>query len=270
MLLSPKFKSLVGILTLWFSSNFKSAIFLSTFGWVSKAKPSVKSEVKSYLNTSKQNYVFAIEEALNHANRRTNYPNSVYLRFLEGMSGQRFRAFLNHLSKSLGEYNYLEIGVWKGSTAKCALHKTRAKALLVDNWSQFGGPRSAALRSLSRYLYKDRATLLDIDFNLLLNYETRLEPNVYYYDGPHDYKSHYTAVELITKFTSDEIIFIIDDWNWDNVKNGTLDACRDFKLNIWATWQIIPSRKDRGGKLGSWHNGIFIALVSRVSKDTNA
>lgn len=260
----------MGVLTLWFSSNLKSVAFLLTFGWVSKAKPSIKSEVKHSLSVNTQSHITAIEEALDYANRRTNFPNSIQLRFLDGMSGQRFRAFLNHLSKSLGDFNYLEIGVWKGSTAKCVLHNSCANALLVDNWSQFGGPRNAALQSLSRYIYEDRITLLDIDFKLLLNYKTQLDPKVYYYDGPHDYEAHYAAIELITKFSSDELIVIIDDWNWDNVRNGTLNALRDFNLDILASWQIIPSKEDRGGKLGSWHNGTFIAVIQRASKEISA
>jgi hypothetical protein len=259
--IKAKYKSLKGILTLWFSSNFKSIVFLTTLGWVSKVEPSIKKEIKPSIDLKSLTFVTAIENALDHANRRTNFPSPIELRFMEGMSGQRFRAFLNHLSKGLGEFNYLEIGVWKGSTAKCILYESSADALLVDNWSQFGGPRNTALKSLSQYIDKGRVELLDIDFNQLPNFKNLLSPKVYYYDGPHDYASHYLGIELIKYFNSECIIVIIDDWNWDNVKNGTLNAIKDLDFEILASWQIKPSPRDKGGKLGSWHNGTFIALI---------
>jgi hypothetical protein len=71
---------------------------------------------------------------------------------VEGMSGVAFRHFLNALVNRSGtaaaaggaaaRVRYLEIGCYKGSTAVSALFgNSGAHAVLVDNWSMFGGRR---------------------------------------------------------------------------------------------------------------------------------
>ena len=62
---------------------------------------------------------------------------------LEGMSGQKYRRFINALMASLDRPNYLEIGCHKGSTACCALFSNQASATLIDNWSEFNANSDA-------------------------------------------------------------------------------------------------------------------------------
>ena len=54
-----------------------------------------------------------------------------------GMSGRKYRRFINALLARLDRPNYLEIGCYTGSTACCALFGNQASATLIDNWSQF-------------------------------------------------------------------------------------------------------------------------------------
>src|SRR5262249_54175796 len=80
---------------------------------------------------------------------------------IHGMSGQKYRSFINQLIASIPHPRYLEIGSWAGSTAAAALYGNRARAVCIDNWSQFGGPRSKFFANISKVLSND------IEFNLL-------------------------------------------------------------------------------------------------------
>ena len=73
-----------------------------------------------------------------------------FVRQIEGMSGQKYRTLINHFVKSHLDARYLEIGSWQGSTAAAALYGNSVKALCIDNWSQFGGPKSTFLTNLDR------------------------------------------------------------------------------------------------------------------------
>src|ERR1700676_782571 len=64
------------------------------------------------------------------------------IRGIEGMSGQKYRSLVNSLVRAYPDPHYLEIGSWAGSTATAALHGNSVQALCIDNWSQFGGPRT--------------------------------------------------------------------------------------------------------------------------------
>jgi len=240
----------------------KSFWFHVTFGWTRKFTPKINFAAGSQYSLSTLNLIEIVNKALVFSNRKTNFPAPRKIRFTDGMSGQSFRAFLYKLSESLGEFEYLEIGVWKGSTAKCVLHSGKVSATLVDNWSQFGGPKTAAINNLNKFISSKKVRIWDQDFLNLASNEMNLSPLVYFYDGPHDEMSHFKAVELIPFFNSKSLIFIVDDWNWENVQNGTLKALVQIRAEIVASWEIFPNARERkGGRFSRWHNGTYIAII---------
>jgi hypothetical protein len=70
---------------------------------------------------------------------------------INGMSGARYRYFINKLVGQLGQTAYLEIGSWTGSTLCSAIHGNAVRALAIDNWSQFGGPKDVFLANVERF-----------------------------------------------------------------------------------------------------------------------
>ena len=246
------------------SSDYcRKFIFFLKFGIINNKKATIIEEDNAVQNMDGINLIAIVSSALEYSNTLGRFPAPRNLRFIEGMSGQRFRSFLFYLSKNLSTFNYLEIGVWKGSTASCILKNGKAKAILVDNWSQFGGPRKAANKRLRKYIKESNALLVDSSLEMLREEYIFESPLVYFYDGAHDYQSHLEATLLINQFKSSQLIYIVDDWNWENVRNGTIDGLKQVKLKIVKQWQIFPNIADKGGKYGAWHNGTFICILSR-------
>jgi hypothetical protein len=186
-------------------------------------------------NSSNLN-VLAIERAYNDAD---NYESALPQEILEieGMSGKKTRHFYNNLIKYLQPKLYLEIGVWKGSSFISAMYNNTAKtkAIAIDNWSQFQGPQDEFIANVDKYL----ATTKDETFNIQLRNGDCFNPETitnienvdcYLYDGGHTYEDHSNALIKIIHVLSDEFVFIVDDWNWDDVRNGTFDGIKQCGL----------------------------------------
>ena len=70
---------------------------------------------------------------------------------MAGMSGRKYRLFINNLIQTLVNARYLEVGVWAGSTLCSAIYQNRVRATAIDNWSQFNGPFKSFYQNLARF-----------------------------------------------------------------------------------------------------------------------
>ncbi len=190
------------------------------------------------------------------------------IRDIKGMSGQKYRSFINNLVESLdGSVRYLEVGSWAGSTATAALFGNKVKALCIDNWSQFGGPRTEFFANL------EMVKSPDVDFSFIENDFRSVDFsavglfNVYLFDGPHSEQDQYDGIVLAQPALNDSYILIVDDWNWRSVRNGTLRALSDIGVQIEALIEVRTSfdniHPTKHGKESDWHNGYFIASLRK-------
>jgi hypothetical protein len=211
---------------------------------------------------------WALDEAFKKANSAiTKLPASVLA--LDGMSGTKFRMFLNNLvekvSTDRGEYTgYLEIGSWKGSTAASACWGNRVYATCIDNWSQFGGPKEDFLRVM--HGTAEEYVIIEEDYKTV--YYKGLIPNtIYFYDGPHSPEDQFLASTVALDALEDEFVFIVDDWNWPDVREATMKGINE------AGFEILYSIDLRTGPDGynapifvgrtEWHNGMYAAVLRR-------
>ena len=189
------------------------------------------------------------------------------IRDIEGMSGQKYRSFINNLVSAFPDPRYLEIGSWAGSTATAALYGNTGHALCIDNWSQFGGPRSEFFSNMQmvvsdkinfKFLEKDYRS---IDFSAIGQF------NIYLFDGPHKEADHYEGITLAKPSLLDPFVLIVDDWNWRSVRVGTFRGLHDAQCHIESSIEIRTTRDNTHGviegKASDWHNGYFLAVVLR-------
>jgi hypothetical protein len=120
-----------------------------------------------------------------------------FIRAIDGMSGQKYRTFINNLVGSHPDARYLEIGSWTGSTATAALYGNSVRAVCIDNWSQFGGPKATFVANIERvlsptidfqFIEKD---FRSIDYTVIGNF------NVYLFDGPHEERDQYDGIMVV-------------------------------------------------------------------------
>jgi hypothetical protein len=187
---------------------------------------------------------------------------------MEGMSGKKTRHFYNNLLNK-DDARYLEIGTWKGSSVCSAMYKNNAMVVCIDNWSEFGGPKNEFLQNFSTYKGNNNATFIE---NNCYNVDVSKLPkfNIYMYDGNHTKDSHYRSLVHFYNCLDDMFIFIVDDWNWKDVRDGTHAAFLQLKVSVLYQREIRTTRDNSHPIWGSseqiqWHNGIYVAILQKLA-----
>ena len=186
---------------------------------------------------------------------------------MEGMSGRRYRHLINKLVELTPDARYLEIGSWAGSTACSAIYGNKCKTLCIDNWSQFGGPRTKFHQNINTYKTDD------IDFSFIENnyevvdYSQIGKYNVYLFDGPHEEHHQHAGITITQAALEDTYFLIVDDWNWKSVRDGTTNALKELNQTIVSSIIIRTTQNEMhpnpAGPDSDWHNGYFIAVVKK-------
>ena len=189
---------------------------------------------------------------------------------LEGMSGQKYRLFINNLIGSIESASYLEVGVWMGSTLCSAIHGNKVRAVAIDNWSQFGGPTSQFLANLSRFKTAEASvSFLESDFRAV-NFGALGRFNVYLFDGPHRSQDQRDGLVLALPALDNFCVFIVDDWNWEQVRQGTMAVIREAGMTVDYMAEIRTTLDGKhapvSGSRSDWHNGYFISVLSKDKK----
>jgi hypothetical protein len=184
-----------------------------------------------------------------------------------GASGRKYRLFVNTLIGLLDNARYLEIGSYTGSTLCAAIADNKIRALVIDNWSQFGGPVQEFMNNVARLRGPGaKISILESDFREV-DYANIGKFNVYFFDGPHTERDHYDAINLALPALDDEFVLIIDDWDWGQVRTGTERAIEDngLKKDLWIEIRTTMDGTTPaiGGEKSDWHNGYLVAVMTK-------
>jgi hypothetical protein len=193
-----------------------------------------------------------------------------YILSMDGMSGKKTRHLYNNIA-SMPDSKYLEIGTWKGSTVCSALCNNSIYCVAIDNWTEFGGPKDEFMNNFNRYRGDSNATFIEADCWSLgtKDFDISKKFNIYMYDGNHDENAHFRALSHFQPLLEDEFIYIVDDWNWDYVNRGTLEAINRNHFDILYKHELFTNNKVHpewgvpggAGKDGDWHNGICVFVL---------
>lgn len=210
-------------------------------------------------------YKAHIENAFSNAERGIS-KITPDIKGMDGMTGTKTRHFYNNLL-DIEDARYLEIGTWKGSSVCSAMCGNKAKVVCIDNWSEFGGPKGTFLDNFKKHKGENDATFIESDgFKVDV---TRLPKfNIYMYDGNHSNENHHKALEHFYGCLDDMFIFIVDDWNWQSVRDGTTSCIKSlgftvlYEKEIRLTWDNSHTPEKLAKT--TWHNGIYVALLQKA------
>ena len=225
-----------------------------------------------------------VQEALEKANLYQSKITEGILE-IEGMSGKKTRHFYNNIC-AMEDARYLEIGVWKGSSVCAAMCNNHMTCVCVDNWSEFDGPKEEFLQNFERFKGGNTASFIeancwDLDAHNLGRF------NIYMYDGDHDEVAHYYALKHFLPCLYDEFIYLVDDWNWEQVRQGTFESIKSNDLQIAYQREIFTNggihppehsitamlseegEGDVAGRHGDWHNGVCVFVLERRKYENN-
>jgi len=184
---------------------------------------------------------------------------------IDGMSVKKTRHFYNNLL-NMEDARYLEIGTWTGSSVCSAMCGNKARVVCIDNWSEFGGPKDEFLKNFNTYKGENDVTFIEqdcytVDISQLPKF------NIYMFDGNHTKDSHYKALIHYYNCLDDIFVFIVDDWNWKDVRDGTHESLKQLKLEILYEKEIRltddESHTPQDIARESWWNGIYVAILQK-------
>jgi SAM-dependent methyltransferase len=211
-----------------------------------------------------------VDECLKNANMdKPNLPETI-LKY-DGMSGDRTRRFYNAVC-SRPNTRYLEIGTWYGSSSISALYGNSVDATFIDNWAEFGGNKTILTKALETFKGTSRYRLIESNSWDVNHSELGLF-DVYLYDGGHTYTDHYKAISEYIQHVKDGGIIMVDDWNWERVRKGTLDAFRDLDVDVIHTREVLNDMTDfnlSDRSNAPWWNGIGVFVVGTNQHKKNA
>ena len=197
-----------------------------------------------------------------------NTPDGKDILNYQGMSGTKTRHLYNNLLE-VPDAKYLEIGTWYGSSSISAIYKNKVDALFIDNWSQFNGDRKIFQNVIEKYITKDsNCKLLERDCWKVNLDRIQKDFNIYLYDGGHTEEDHYQALNYYYNNLDDVFIFIVDDWCWPEVRNGTWRAIREKNLNVRFIQESFLSPEELAGFPNhkgkeTWWNGVSIFVLQK-------
>lgn len=186
---------------------------------------------------------------------------------LHGMSGRLYRHFINNLIRECESPHYLEVGSWSGSTLCAAISNNAVWATAIDNWSQFGGPKTEFELNVARFRTPQAYTnFIESDFRAV-DYKLIGPFDIYLFDGPHEYQDQYDGLALALPALADQFVFIVDDWNFEDVRSGTKKAIADIGLEVEYSIEIRSSLDGTHPTIAhensDWHNGYFISVLRK-------
>ncbi len=214
-----------------------------------------------------QDYIAHIEQAFANAQQGISKCSQDLLH-MDGMTGKKTRHLYNNLL-NMPDARYLEIGVWLGSSTCSALYKNNVTyAVAIDNWSEFGGPKKQFLENLERFGCTDKVKFIEHDFKKL-DVSQLPKFNLYLFDGGHEFEDHVEALLHMLDCLDDVFIWIIDDWNWRNVRAATKFAIEQCGCKILHGREVRMTQNDLDtdppfAKEEYW-NGVCILLLQKPS-----
>jgi hypothetical protein len=144
------------------------------------------------------------------------------------MSTFAIGALINQAVSQMPENQaFVNVGVWHGFTLLSGMANNDHKRCIgVDNFTEFGRPREAFLERFNHHKGPEHF-FHKMDYVDYFS-EVHNEPiGFYIYDGNHNYDSQLVGLKVAEPFLSENSIILIDDANYDMVRESTKDYISD-------------------------------------------
>lgn len=205
-----------------------------------------------------------IQQAIVNAEKRQSKLSSEAIRipFLGSLQ-------IRHLLNNLGELSerYLEIGSHKGGSFNSAIYDNYNLkwGVAIDSFeSDRTEGETAEYQFLKNTLHFMPQTM---ELRLLRSDCFKVDLNVlpkpfdfYLFDGSHDYDSQKKALTYYYPVLADECIVCIDDFSWEEVRNGTFDGIKECGFEILFEKELITNGSHDNE---SYWNGFYVALLKK-------
>lgn len=179
---------------------------------------------------------------------------------------------IRHLMNNLGAISkrYFECGVHKGGLF-CSTIRNNPNlewSVANDNWASDATSEDKAYPQFVDNVKKTISAgtnffaLKDDTFNL---HPDEIGFDLYLFDADHSYESQRKAVTHFLPCMANEFIFCVDDWQYGDVKRGTLDGLAESGCEILFQQELLNEEpyNEEEHRNSEWWRGYFVALLKK-------
>jgi len=181
------------------------------------------------------------------------------------LTGDLVRKLLNQAVRESD--SYMELGVYCGGTFCAAMYgNDDVPAVAIDSWREtFGITVKSGIRPKDEF-HKNTKRFIKASFTFIESdhWEVKalpISPRLFFYDGDHSIMAQEKALTHYAPMCADVFIYIVDDFNWERVRAGTLLGIQKAGLRIIMQEWLGKGAPESDGK-GYW-NGIGMFLLSK-------
>ena len=79
-------------------------------------------------------------------------------------------------------------------------------------------------------------------------------------DIEHTYESHYNFLNKFYEKIDNTFVYVVDDWNWLQVREATFKSIEDLKLKTLFKEEIFTKGEDKN----DYWNGLGIFVLNKI------
>lgn len=193
---------------------------------------------------------------------------------LPGLTSEKVKHFMNNLCE-MPDCKYLEAGVYQGSIFASAVEKNDLVATAIDNFSEnsiipmddnitingeVGNSKEIFLKNIKDLVLNKQVNIIDSDvFKADIN-KIELKKNVIFMDIEHTFESHNNFLKKFYEKIDNTFVYIVDDWNWLQVREGTFKSIEDLNLKTLFKEEIFTKGEDKN----DYWNGLGIFVLNKI------
>lgn len=164
------------------------------------------------------------------------------------------------VSEMKSDEMFVNVGVWFGFTLLSGIVGNGDKLCVgIDNFSEFGGPKKQFLENFSKFSSPNHQ-FYDMNYSEYLEEKHSAPIGFYIYDGPHDYDNQLKGLRLAERFFSDQCVVLVDDTNWEEPREATLDFIASSKVK----YEILLDVKTVQNCHPTYWNGLILFRVHGI------
>jgi hypothetical protein len=149
---------------------------------------------------------------------------------------------------------YVNVGVWNGFSFLAGMAGNQGKRCVgIDNFSALGGPREAFLKRFERHRGPNHE-FHDMGYEQYFANHHSGTIGVYLFDGPHQYEHQLKGLQIAEPFLAEDAVIIVDDTNWRDPRNGTLDFVQQSRHE----YRLVADHRTRGNGHPTFWNGLMV------------
>lgn len=149
---------------------------------------------------------------------------------------------------------FVNVGVWHGFTFLSSLLDNHDKHCVgIDNFSQFGGPKDEFLKRFHQFRGPHHE-FHEMDYQDYFRDHHQGLLGAYLYDGEHSYANQLQGLKVAEPFFAPGCIVLVDDTNWDEPRQATLDFVRDSDKD----YELLFDVKTAYNGHPTWWNGLMV------------